>query len=110
MGTATMGVMPCEAVGENDDRAIIGGFELLSDATRLRIINLLASGEMFVAEMGAELEMTQPAVSHHLALLRVAGLIESRRDGKRNYYRLRPERLRALADLLNGWVRSCRDN
>jgi ArsR family transcriptional regulator len=44
------------------------------------------------------LGQSQPAVSHHLALLRVAELIESRRDGKHNFYRVLPQRFEALLD------------
>ena len=46
------------------------------------------------------LGQSQPAVSHHLALLRVAGLIECRRDGKHNFYRALPERVKCLLDVV----------
>jgi ArsR family transcriptional regulator len=64
---------------------------LLSDETRLRVLYLLTrQGEMHVRALCDTLEQSQPAVSHHLALLRGDGLIESRREGKHNFYRLRP--------------------
>jgi ArsR family transcriptional regulator len=46
------------------------------------------------------LGQSQPAVSHHLALLRVAGLIEPRRAGKHNYYRILPQRFQDLLDMI----------
>ena len=64
-------------------------FKLFSDPTRLRILLLLAEiDEMPVNALCRELGQSQPAVSHHLALLRDGKLIEMRRDGKFNYYRL----------------------
>jgi DNA-binding transcriptional ArsR family regulator len=59
-----------------------------SDPTRLQILALLASGERHVGSMCDELKQTQPAVSHHLALLRHGGLISPRRQGKNNFYSL----------------------
>jgi ArsR family transcriptional regulator len=68
-------------------------FKLLSDETRLRILYLLQQRrELNVRTLCQILRQSQPAVSHHLALLRVAGLIEMRRDGKHNFYRLLPQR------------------
>ena len=68
-------------------------FKLLSDETRLRILFYLSrSGELHVRALCERLEQSQPAVSHHLALLRVAGLIHPRREGKHNFYHIQPER------------------
>jgi ArsR family transcriptional regulator, arsenate/arsenite/antimonite-responsive transcriptional repressor len=65
-------------------------FKLLSDETRLRILMyLIREGELHVTALCQRLAQSQPAVSHHLALLRVAGLIEARRDGKHNFYSVR---------------------
>ncbi len=65
-------------------------FKLLSDETRLRILMyLIREGELHVTALCERLGQSQPAVSHHLALLRVAGLIEARRDGKHNFYSVR---------------------
>ena len=67
-------------------------FKLLSDETRLRILLYLAqNGELHVTDLCNRLEQSQPAVSHHLALLRVSGLIESRREGKHNFYSVRTD-------------------
>ena len=74
-------------------------FKLLADDTRLRILNLLLqTKEHHVRALCDLLGQSQPAVSHHLALLRTAGLIECRRDGKHNFYRLSPKRLEVLLD------------
>lgn len=72
-------------------------FKLLSDETRLRILFLLQqSPELNVLELCKQLDQRQPSVSHHLALLRVAGLIAMRRDGKHNFYRVRHDRLQEI--------------
>jgi ArsR family transcriptional regulator, arsenate/arsenite/antimonite-responsive transcriptional repressor len=64
-------------------------FRLLADETRLRILRLLIeTGEHHVRALCDKLGQSQPAVSHHLALMRTAGLIECRRQGKHNFYRL----------------------
>lgn len=72
-------------------------FKLLADQTRLRILMYLAqAGELNVTELCERLRQSQPAVSHHLALMRVAGIIEPRRDGKHNYYSVREEHFHEL--------------
>jgi ArsR family transcriptional regulator len=73
-------------------------FKSLADEHRVRILFLLAErGEMHVSAIGDELGQSQPAVSHHLAQLRSAGLIDFRRDGKFNYYAINPT---GLSDLV----------
>lgn len=72
-------------------------FKLLADETRLRILMYLAQeGELNVTALCDRLGQSQPAVSHHLALMRVAGIIEPRRDGKHNYYSVREEHFHEL--------------
>src|SRR4029077_19948284 len=64
-------------------------FKLLSDESRLKILLALAQdGEMHVTALCDLLEQTQPAVSHHLTLLRMVGLVGYRRAGKHNFYRI----------------------
>lgn len=76
-------------------------FKLLSDETRLRILSyLMQTDELHVRALCDLLGQSQPAVSHHLALLRVSGLIESRRDGKHNFYRLLPEKFQSFLELV----------
>ena len=60
---------------------------LLSDPSRTRIFWLLCHGETCVANLSAMVEMSSPAVSHHLKQLKAAGLIVSRREGKEVHYK-----------------------
>jgi len=63
-------------------------FQALGDRTRLRILNLLAGGELCVCYFVELLGAPQPKISRHLAYLRRAGLVASRREGKWMHYRL----------------------
>lgn len=63
-------------------------FKALGDATRLRILGLLLAGEVCVCDIHESLEIPQPKASRHLAYLRRAGLVETRRDGLWIRYRL----------------------
>ncbi|WP_312652330.1 ArsR/SmtB family transcription factor [Aminipila sp.] len=63
-------------------------FQMISDSTRLKILWLLCHSEDCVANIAAAIEMSSPAVSHHLRLLKQSGLIVSRKDGKETYYTL----------------------
>jgi DNA-binding transcriptional ArsR family regulator len=60
----------------------------VSDPTRLQVISLLAEGEHHVGGLCEQFNISQPAVSHHLALLRHGGIVERRRQGKNNFYTL----------------------
>ena len=60
----------------------------VSDPTRLQVILILADGEQHVGALCSQLSQSQPAVSHHLALLRHGGIIAPRRQGKNNFYSL----------------------
>lgn len=67
-------------------------FESLSDATRRRLLTLLLNqGELCVCELVAALDLPQPKISRHLAVMREAGLTTMRREGTWIYYRLHPE-------------------
>ena len=69
------------------EKDLVQVFKLMADETRLKILMyLIREGELHVSALCERLNQSQPAVSHHLALLRVAGLIEPRRDGKHNFY------------------------
>lgn len=61
-------------------------FSLISDTTRLKILWLLFHSEDCVINIAAAIEMSSPAVSHHLRILKQSGLIVSRKDGKEVYY------------------------
>ena len=67
-------------------------FKCLADDTRTKITLLVVSeGELCVCELTAALDLSQPKISRHLALLRSAGLLMDRRQGQWVYYRLHPE-------------------
>lgn len=77
-----------------------GKFNMVSDATRLKVILILAQRERNVTELCEDLgSQSQPAVSHHLSILRHCRLVEQRRDGKHNFYDLTDEG-QELADLI----------
>ena len=63
-------------------------FDLLSDPTRVKILWLLCHTEDCVANIAASVEMSSPAVSHHLRMLKQAGLLTHRKNGKEVYYTL----------------------
>ncbi len=67
---------------------LISIFKALSDETRLRIIKLLEDGEHCVCDIVAALDMVQPKVSFHLGVLKEAGLIKDRKEGKWIHYSL----------------------
>jgi len=83
-------------------------FKLLADESRLKILLALAQdGELHVSALCELLGQQQPAVSHHLTLLRMTGLVGYRRAGKHNFYRLESGLVRDLleqffADVGNG--------
>ena len=60
----------------------------ISDPTRLHVISLLSEGERHVGGLCDEFNLSQPALSHHLALLRHGGIVDRRRQGKNNFYSL----------------------
>jgi len=65
-------------------------FAALSEATRLRLLSLMAEGEICVCFFVDILDQPQPTISRHLAYLRKAGLVADRRDGKWIHYRITP--------------------
>jgi ArsR family transcriptional regulator len=86
-------------VPERDELA--ARFKALSDPTRVAIINSLsAADEVCVCNLTETFELSQPTISHHLKVLREAGLVESSRRGTWAYYRLVPEAVAALRGAL----------
>ena len=72
-------------------------FKALADPTRVGIVNALASAEeVCVCNLTATFDLSQPTISHHLKILREAGLVEATRRGTWAYYRLVPEAVGAL--------------
>jgi len=79
------------------DRAVML-FHALSDATRLSILEMLRDGERCVCELQDELDAAQSRLSFHLRVLKEAGLIADRREGRWSYYRIVPEALTEVHD------------
>lgn len=88
-----------EKMPENKDFEKVSAlFQLISDPTRLKIMWLLCHCEECVNDIACAVNMSAPAVSHHLRLLKQAGLLSSRREGKEMYYKLSDD---AQAQLLH---------
>ncbi|QUH01874.1 helix-turn-helix transcriptional regulator [Saccharopolyspora erythraea] len=78
-------------------------FKAIGEPVRLRLLSLIAShagGEACVCDLTDAFELSGPTISHHLKVLREAGIIEGERRGTWIYYRVRPETLRLLSDSL----------
>ncbi|HEX6686206.1 MAG TPA: metalloregulator ArsR/SmtB family transcription factor [Candidatus Limnocylindrales bacterium] len=78
-------------------------FKALGDPTRLRLLSMITSaegGEICVCELTPAFDVSGPTISHHLKVLREAGLIEGDRRGTWVWYRPMPEAMRALATIL----------
>ncbi len=76
-------------------------FAAVADATRRHLLEQLAQQDRTVAELMAGLDISQAAVSQHLRVLRDAGLVAARREGRHRYYELRPAGLTDLRDWLD---------
>jgi len=87
----------------DDAGALADKFKALADPARVAIVNRLAAAdEVCVCDLNAALELSQPTVSHHLRVLREAGLVESSRRGTWAFYRLVPEAIEQLRGTLGG--------
>jgi ArsR family transcriptional regulator, arsenate/arsenite/antimonite-responsive transcriptional repressor len=78
-------------------------FKAMGDPVRLRLLSLIAShegGEACVCDLSGVFDLTGPTISHHLKVLREAGLISGERRGTWVYYRLRPDALRLASAVL----------
>jgi len=76
-------------------------FAALADATRRHLLEQLATHDRTVTELMSGLDVSQAAVSQHLRVLREAGLVAARRQGRHRYYELRPAGLTDLRDWLD---------
>ena len=85
-------------------------FEVLAEPSRRRILDLLRDEERSVGQLVDHLELSQPAVSKHLRVLREAGLVTVRVDAQRRRYRLRLDPLRELDDWLAPYRRLWSDH
>lgn len=70
-------------------------FRALGDPTRLRVLEIVARGEQCVCDLAATIDVPQPLLSHHVKILKQAGFITVRREGRWNYYAMNRERLEA---------------
>jgi len=92
-----------EPVGEDAAAGLAQVFRALGDPVRLRLVSLIGAhqgGEACVCDLSAAFRLSQPTISHHLKVLREAGLIDSERRGTWVYYRLVPSALEKMAALL----------
>src|ERR1700727_487833 len=83
-------------------------FRALTDATRVRLLNLIADREICVCYFVEILKMSQPKISRHLAYLRKAGIVAARREGKWMHYRLVIPNDQAAAPILRETLRHLR--
>ncbi|MEY4431828.1 MAG: hypothetical protein RLZZ533_1764 [Cyanobacteriota bacterium] len=82
-------------------------FKALADPVRLEVVQALAGGERCVCELTQGLGLAQSRLSFHLKVMREAGLIEAREQGRWVYYRLRPGALEQLQGFLAGVAAGC---
>lgn len=75
-------------------------FRALADPSRRAIFESLTRGEAAVKDLTARFDISQPAVSQHLAALKEAGLVRGRREGRSVYYRVEPRGMKPLIDWL----------
>jgi len=110
MRSRTPRVSPCcppllkGGLKREDAKQLAATFKAVADPTRLLVLSLIAAqptGEACVCHFTARLDLSQPTVSHHLKLLFDAGLLERERRGTWVYYRIIPEQLGALRQVLS---------
>jgi ArsR family transcriptional regulator len=96
-----LGIEPMNA---DQAESVAGLLKALADPVRLRLMSLIASAadEACVCDLTAPFAVSQPTISHHLRVLREAGLVDAQRRGTWVYYRARPEALDALGGLFTG--------
>jgi ArsR family transcriptional regulator, arsenate/arsenite/antimonite-responsive transcriptional repressor len=93
-----------EPIGESAAAGLAQVFKALADPVRLRLVSLIGAhegGEVCVCELTDAFDLTQPTISHHLKVLREAGIIGSERRGTWVYYRLEPAALERMGALLS---------
>ena len=77
--------------------------QALAEPRRREILQLIRDRELSAGEIAAGFDVSRPAISQHLGVLREAGLVSERREGTRRFYRARPEGLRELKEFLEGF-------
>ncbi|MGO8958063.1 MAG: ArsR/SmtB family transcription factor [Streptosporangiaceae bacterium] len=94
-----------EPVSESTAAGLAQVFKALGDPVRIRLVSLIGAhqgGEVCVCDLTTAFDLTQPTISHHLKVLRQAGIIDSERRGTWVYYRLVPAALDRVAAVLSG--------
>jgi DNA-binding transcriptional ArsR family regulator len=76
---------------KRSDRRAAAVLKALGEPRRVEILRLLREGPRAVGEIAADVDVTQQAVSQHLAVLDAAGLVEARREGTKNVYAIKPD-------------------
>lgn len=103
-GPACCDPLNAAEIPEHDAARLAQAFKALGDPVRLRLLSMIASnsgGEVCVCELTPAFELTGPTISHHLRVLREAGLIDHERRGTWVYYWIKPEQFAALSRLLD---------
>jgi DNA-binding transcriptional ArsR family regulator len=77
--------------------------QALAEPRRREILELIRERELTSGEIASGFDVTRPAISQHLGVLKEAGLVSERREGTRRFYRARPEGLRELKEFLEGF-------
>ena len=98
-------------VGEEEAEALAASFKLLGETSRLRMLHALSeAGELCVCDLAAAVGVSETSVSHAMRLLRAAGIVRNRRDGRMIYYRLDDAHVRMLLDLSREHFAHARDS
>lgn len=95
--------LACRPLGAAEAEALAPLFKAIADPVRLRLLSLIAchdGGEACVCDLTSAFELTAPTISHHLKVLRQAGLIDSQRRGTWVYYWINPAVLERLSAIL----------
>ena len=85
--------------------SVLAKIQALSNETRFEIVKLVREREMAAGAIARRFDMTRPAVSQHLGVLREAGLLDERRDGPQRLYVVREEGFSELVDFVDGFWR-----
>ena len=110
MSMKTIAVLPVLCCGPEtlplaaeEREELAARFKALADPTRVALVNRLAAAdEICVCDLTGVFELSQPTISHHLRVLREAGLVEASRRGTSAFYRLVPETVESLRAALGG--------
>ena len=102
-GACAQPALVSEPINEASAVGLAQVFKALGDPVRLRLVSLIGArqgGEVCVCDLTSAFDLSQPTISHHLKVLREAGLVDSERRGTWVYYRLVPAALERMAGLL----------